>query len=59
LEDDGGDPARYPNSYKNPLAQITFNVPEAPRDDPQRGPKSPGINRGRRAAEPRRLNGLI
>jgi lysophospholipase L1-like esterase len=41
LEDDGGDPARYPNSYKNPLAQITFNVPEAPRDDPQRGPKSP------------------
>ena len=41
LEDDGGDPARYPNSYKNPLAQITFIVPEAPRDDPQRGPKSP------------------
>ncbi len=41
LEDDGGDPARYPNSYKDPLAQITFNVPSAPRDDPQRGPKSP------------------
>lgn len=41
LEDDGGDPARYPNSYKNPLAQITFNVPAAPHDDPQRGPKSP------------------
>ena len=41
LEDDGGDPPRYPNSYKNPLARITFNVPSAPRDDPQRGPKSP------------------
>jgi hypothetical protein len=41
LEDDGGDPARYPNSYKDPLAQITFSVPSAPGDDPQRGPKSP------------------
>jgi hypothetical protein len=41
LEDDGGDPAHYPNSYKDPLAQITFHVPAAPRDDPQRGPKSP------------------
>jgi hypothetical protein len=41
LEDDGGDPPRYPNSYKNPLAQITFQVPSAPRDDPQRGPRSP------------------
>jgi len=41
LEDDGGDPPRYPNSYKNPLAQITFRVPGAPRDDPQRGSKSP------------------
>ncbi len=41
LEDDGGDPPQYPNSYKDPLAQITFQVPSAPRDDPQRGPKSP------------------
>jgi hypothetical protein len=41
LQDDGGDPPRYPNSYKDPLAQITFQVPAAPRDDPQRGPKSP------------------
>jgi hypothetical protein len=41
LEDDGGDPPRYPNSYKDPLAQITFRVPSAPRDDPQRGPASP------------------
>ncbi|ERR1700722_2417600 len=41
LEDDGSDPPRYPNSYKDPLAQITFHVPSAPSDDPQRGPKSP------------------
>src|SRR5271163_3336875 len=41
LEADGGDPPRYPNSYKDPLAQITSHVPSAPRDDPQRGPKSP------------------
>jgi phosphoribosylformylglycinamidine synthase len=41
LEDDGGDPPRYPNSYKDPLAQITFTVPSAPGYDPQRGPKSP------------------
>jgi hypothetical protein len=41
LEDDGSDPPHYPNSYKDPLAQITFHVPSAPRDDPQRGPKSP------------------
>jgi hypothetical protein len=41
LQDDGGDPPRYTNSYKNPLAQITFRAPSAPADDPQRGPKSP------------------
>jgi hypothetical protein len=41
LADDGGDPPRYPNSYKDPLAQITFAVPGAPQEDPQRGPKSP------------------
>jgi hypothetical protein len=41
LQDDGGDPPRYPNSYKDPLAQITFRVPGPPADDPQRGPKSP------------------
>ena len=41
LADDGGDPARYPNSYRSPLSQITFQVPAAPRDDPQRGPTSP------------------
>ena len=41
LEDDGNDPPRYPNSYKDPLAQITLVVPGPLADDPQRGPKSP------------------
>src|SRR5437899_1402668 len=27
LEEDGGTPPRYPNAYKNPLAQITLKVP--------------------------------
>jgi hypothetical protein len=40
LEDDGGEPAKYPNSYRNPLAQIALTVPPAPREDPQRGPAS-------------------
>lgn len=40
LADDGGDPPAYPNSYKNPLAQITSRVPSAPPDDPLRGPQS-------------------
>ena len=41
LEDDGGNPPRYPNVYRNPLAQITLVVPPCPQDDPQRGLKSP------------------
>ena len=41
LEDDGSDPPRYPNVYRNPLAQISLTVPSAPVDDPERGPKSP------------------
>lgn len=41
LADDGGDPPRYTNSYRNPLAQITLSVPQAPVEDPLRGPKSP------------------
>jgi hypothetical protein len=41
LADDGNDPPRYPNAYKNPLTQITLAVPSAPKEDPQRGPKSP------------------
>lgn len=39
-EDSSSDPPRYPNSYKNPLAQITLRVPAAPADDPMRGPAS-------------------
>jgi len=38
LQSDDSD--RYPNAYKNPLAQITLRMPQAPAEDPQRGPKS-------------------
>jgi hypothetical protein len=41
LEDDGGSPPRYPNAWKDPLAQINLQVPAAPEVDPQRGPASP------------------
>ncbi len=41
LEDNAGNPPRYPNVYKNPLAQISLTVPSTPQDDPQRGPRSP------------------
>ena len=40
LEDNGGTPPRYPNSYKNPFSQISLTVPSAPAADPQRGPGS-------------------
>jgi hypothetical protein len=40
-EDSSVDPPRYPNSYRNPLKQITMEVPSAPVDDPQRGPSNP------------------
>jgi hypothetical protein len=41
LADDGSDPPRYPNTYKNPLSQITMVAPAAPTVDPLRGPASP------------------
>ena len=41
LEEDGSDPPRYPNAYKNPFAQITLRVPSEPVIDPERGPTSP------------------
>jgi len=41
LEDDGGNPPHYPNSYKDPLAQISLVVPPPPKEDPDRGLKSP------------------
>lgn len=40
LADDGGNPPRYPNLRKNPLAQITLAVPTAEKNDPRRGPIS-------------------
>jgi hypothetical protein len=40
LEEDGGDPPRDPNAWRNPLAQITLRVPTEPASDPQRGPTS-------------------
>jgi hypothetical protein len=41
LADDGSSPPKYPNSYRNPLAQISLTVPAAPADDPDRGLTSP------------------
>ena len=41
LAEEGGDPPRYPNVYRNPFSQITLTVPTEPQDDPQRGPQSP------------------
>lgn len=41
LADDGKLPPGFPNTYKNPLSQITMTVPEAPANDPLRGPASP------------------
>lgn len=37
LAEDGQDPPHYTNSYKNPLAQITFVVPSEAGTDPERG----------------------
>jgi len=41
LEEEGGDPPRYPNVYRNPFSQITLTVPTELLDDMQRGPQSP------------------
>jgi hypothetical protein len=41
LADDGGDPPRHPNVYKNPLSQIKLEIPTAAAADPERGPHSP------------------
>jgi len=40
LADDGGDPPRYPNAWKNPFAQVRMTVPVTAPYDPQRGPNS-------------------
>ncbi len=41
LEEESGGPPRYPNTYRNPLSQITLTVPVEPQDDTERGPQSP------------------
>ncbi len=41
MADDGGDPPRYTNCYKNPLKQITFEAPGELANDPLRGLSSP------------------
>ena len=40
LEQGTGEPPGHPNTYKNPLAQLTLRVPVAPEFDPERGPAS-------------------
>lgn len=40
LADNGKNPPQYPNAYRNPLSQITLNVPSAPANDPDRGQAS-------------------
>ena len=41
LAEQGGDPPRYLNVYRNPFSQISLTVPSEPANDPQRGPPSP------------------
>jgi hypothetical protein len=40
LEEEGSNPPRSPNDYRNPFSQITLTVPTEPQVDPQRGPRS-------------------
>ena len=40
LEPGTGEPPGRPNTYKNPLAQLTLHVPAAPANDPERGSAS-------------------
>ncbi len=40
LAEEGGDPPRYPNAYRNPFSQIALAVPIEPPGDPLRGPQS-------------------
>ncbi|HET6247747.1 MAG TPA: hypothetical protein VFE47_08625 [Tepidisphaeraceae bacterium] len=41
LEDDGGDPPKYPNAWKNPLTPLRHGIPGEGAKDPLRGPSSP------------------
>jgi hypothetical protein len=40
LEEDGSNPPRYVNAWRNPLAPLVAGLPGEPADDPQRGPAS-------------------
>jgi hypothetical protein len=40
LEEENGDPPRYPNAYRNPFSQIKLTVPAEPLSDAERGPNS-------------------
>jgi hypothetical protein len=41
LEEDSASPPRHPNTYRNPLAQVSWNLPSPFAEDSQRGPHSP------------------
>jgi hypothetical protein len=41
MSDDGGDPPRYTNLWRNPLTAISLVVPSPFGPDPERGPGSP------------------
>jgi len=40
LDEDANSPGSHPNSYKNPLGQVTLAVPSGQADDAERGPGS-------------------
>jgi hypothetical protein len=41
LEDDGNQPPKYPNAWRNPLAPLRAGLPAEPAADSLRGPDSP------------------
>ncbi|MDH7568253.1 MAG: hypothetical protein QHJ73_01535, partial [Armatimonadota bacterium] len=41
LQDDGGDPPRYPNAWRNPLSPLAGGMPSFADDPAERGPTSP------------------
>ncbi|HEX4000129.1 MAG TPA: hypothetical protein VHX65_16365 [Pirellulales bacterium] len=40
LEEDGSEPPKYVNAWRNPLAPLAAGLPGEPANDPQRGPTS-------------------
>ena len=58
LEEDGSDPPRCPNAWRNPLAQITLTVPGEPARRPAARPRQPAaqaLERRRQRADALRL----